>query len=173
MRKAIGAISGNSRKRRSRKIIRALVRTVEFKQARNIMTYIPISGEVDTRTVLLSARKGHKKIYVPKINSSRKTIAAIRISNPSLELKKGKYGILEPCGRHLSRLNPAKIDLVIVPGLGFDRSGGRLGRGAGYFDRFLKRTKKAKKIGLAFREQMRKKIPMESHDVFMDRVIAG
>lgn len=154
-------------------MIRALTRSAEFKRARNIMTYVPLSNEVDTWTFLSDASRHQKNIYVPKIHARRKTMSAVKISNPIKDLKKGSYGIFEPRGRHLPRLNPSRLDLVIVPGLGFDRSGGRLGRGAGYFDRFLKRTGKAKKIGLAFREQMKRKIPMESHDVYLDRVIVG
>ena len=153
--------------------MRVLFRSAEFKHARNIMTYVPVSGEVDTRDFLSGAFCRDRNIYVPKINSVRKTMTPVQVNNPARNLKRGSYGIMEPHGHHLKKLNPAKLDLVIVPGLGFDRSGGRLGRGAGYFDRFLKRTKKAKKIGLAFREQIKKKIPMESHDVFLDRVIVG
>lgn len=173
LQKAVKKISKNSRKRRGQKIIRTLTRTFAFKRAQNIMTYVPVSGEIDTREILSLAGCRHKNIYVPKIDSWRKNMSAVRIKNPRVDLKKGTYGIMEPRGRHLRKLSPARLDLVIVPGLGFDRYGGRLGRGAGYFDCFLRRTKKAKKIGLAFREQMRKKIPMESHDVFLDRVIVG
>ena len=173
LRQAVKKITKNSRRHRSQKISRSLMRSAEFKRAHHIMIYVPIAGEVDTRDFLSQAFCQDKNIYIPKINSTTKKMTPIQIKNPKSELKRGTYGIMEPHGRHLKRLNPAKLDLVIVPGLGFDRSGGRLGRGVGYFDRFLKRAKKAKTIGLAFREQIRKKIPMERHDVYLDRVMIG
>jgi 5-formyltetrahydrofolate cyclo-ligase len=63
------------------------------------------------------------------------------------------------------------MDLIIAPGVAFDRRGGRLGRGGGYYDRLLRRAEKVPVIGLCFREQLVKKVPMKPHDVRMNKVI--
>ena len=68
---------------------------------------------------------------------------------------------------------PEELELVIVPGLGFDREGGRIGRGEGYFDRFLAEAKRAYKIGLAFECQMVERVPCESSDVILDEILVG
>ncbi len=64
------------------------------------------------------------------------------------------------------------MDVIVVPGVGFDRAGGRLGRGGGYYDRALRSAPKVPKIGLCFREQLVKKIPMAKRDVRVDKVIS-
>lgn len=135
------------------------------------MTYIALSDEVETRGLILKALALRKKIYVPRLNRSRGEMMAVPIQNLSTELSKGSYGVLEPKRLNSSKRKKATFDLVIVPGVGFDKKGGRLGRGGGHFDRFLKKVKRAKKIGLAFREQIVKKIPMGRTDIRVDRVV--
>jgi 5-formyltetrahydrofolate cyclo-ligase len=63
------------------------------------------------------------------------------------------------------------MDLIIVPGVAFDRKGGRLGRGAGYYDRLLRKARSVPKIGLCFREQLVRKVPMKKHDMSVDKII--
>lgn len=135
------------------------------------MTYVALSDEVDTRELILKALALRKNVYAPRIFKKRKEIGIFQIRHPRKDLRKGTYGIQEPGALSFHQGNPARLDLVIVPGLGFDRRGGRLGRGGGYFDRFLLKTNRARKIGLAFREQMVRKIPIGSHDIRVDRVI--
>ena len=93
-----------------------------------------------------------------------------RVRHLSRDLKESCYGIREPkafCpGRSADRM-----DVIIVPGVGFDRAGARLGRVGGFYDRALRRVRKVPKIGLCFREQLVKKIPVKKHDVRVDKVI--
>lgn len=135
------------------------------------MTYVALSDEVDTRELILKALALRKNVYAPRVLRKRKEIGIFQIRHPLKELRGGTYGIQEPGVANRSQGDPARLDLVIVPGLGFDRRGARLGRGGGYFDRFLLKAKRARKIGLAFREQMVRKIPTGCHDVRVDRVI--
>lgn len=161
-----------SRQKKSRMILARLMRGREFQKAKNIMTYIPLEGEVNTLPLVLEARVLGKNVFVPKIRA-RGRLDAVRIIEPARDLKRGAYGILEPKRVRGRTISPSRLDLVVVPGLGFDRKGRRLGKGKGYFDRFLKRAKGAKKIGLAFREQILKEVPMDSWDVPMDKVISA
>ena len=82
---------------------------------------------------------------------------------------RGNYGIYEPDPARSQQVPEQQIDFIVVPGLAFDRLGGRLGRGAGYYDRLLSRTS-AFKAGFAFVEQLVQTVPMEPFDVKMDCV---
>lgn len=104
---------------------------------------------------------------------SKTKICAKQVNAYSELLDAGAFGILEPkpdCrNRPERRFSPEKIDLVLVPGLAFDRSGGRLGRGKGFYDRFFQKlSKKAVLVGLAFDEQLVERVPIEPHDRKMD-----
>ena len=128
------------------------------------------------------ALKLGKKIAVPACDIKAKEIKPCLLRTlENRHLKKGAYGISEPspCAQGLGEpfatqlIDPAKIDLCIVPGLAFDLSGNRLGRGLGYYDRFLSRLpESAHKIGLAFKFQVLKRLPFcLPHDVRVDKVI--
>ena len=82
------------------------------------------------------------------------------------DLEPGSYGILEPNSEKIRKISTEKIDLIIVPGIGFDSKGNRIGHGKGYYDNLLKNSKKAIHIGLAFEKQIVIKIPVEYHDNF-------
>jgi 5-formyltetrahydrofolate cyclo-ligase len=92
------------------------------------------------------------------------------------ELAPGMLGILEPPEdlrrRPEKRIDAERLDLVMVPGAAFDARGGRIGRGKGYYDRLLRRTRPdALRVGVAFQCQIFPGVPMQEHDVFMDKVI--
>lgn len=135
------------------------------------MAYMPLRHEVDTRAVLVKLLALKKKLFLPAVNREREEIAIFQVKNLTRDLTPGSYGILEPRPGRCVPGRPSDLDLVLVPGLGFDRKGGRLGHGKGYFDKFLRKVKRAKKIGIAFKEQILEKIPLEKHDQRVDRVI--
>ena len=90
----------------------------------------------------------------------------------SLEnLVTGKFGIRSV--KDPIKIDPSQIDLIIVPGAGFDRLGNRLGLGGGFYDRFLQKTPRALKIALAFQFQIVDKIPVESHDQKIDAIVTS
>lgn len=159
-------------RRKSGKILSLLLRSSDFKKAKNIFVYMSLKNEVQTKGVIAKALKLGKRVFAPRINPRTKEIAIYEIRRPAADLRAGTFGILEPRARKNRKGNPSELDLILVPGLGFDHRGRRLGRGEGYFDRFLRKTGKAQKIGLAFREQIVKKIPSERHDVRVDKVLA-
>ena len=171
LRQSLQPISRLDKRKKSQTITGKVLKHPYFKKAVNIVTYIGLLGEVQTRDLVLKALKMKKNIFIPRIDLARKEIKIYQIRNWKTDLRKRTYGILEPKPAPKRLGDVKQIDLVIAPGLGFDRSGRRLGRGGGYFDRFLSRAQKAKKIGLAFREQIISRIPTGNHDVRMDCVI--
>jgi 5-formyltetrahydrofolate cyclo-ligase len=114
-----------------------------------------------------------KTVVVPYMDSAR--IHLFRLESLD-ELAPGQFGILEP-RRELRNapgksVDPARIELVVVPGVGFDRQGGRVGHGRGYYDELLKRIRpEVPRIGLAYECQLFDAVPMLPHDVPMNRVI--
>ncbi|MFA6600222.1 MAG: 5-formyltetrahydrofolate cyclo-ligase [Candidatus Omnitrophota bacterium] len=171
LRQLLNAMPVPSRRRKSLTIVRRLIRTEFFKKARSIVTYVALPTEVDTRRVIAKALATGKKVCVPRVSLRARTMKTFEIRDMERDLRPGAYGILEP--RKGSReVRGTQFDLILCPGLGFDRRGRRLGRGAGYFDRFLKAQKRAFKVGLGFREQVVARVPATGDDVAMDFVIA-
>jgi 5-formyltetrahydrofolate cyclo-ligase len=159
----------DTRNRKSKKILEKLLRTGVFKTAKIIMFYIAFDGEVNTEDMIKEAKKLGKIVTVPVCKRNRITIRPC-ILDDNTGLKKGPYGICEPSTKRFIRLKT--LDLVIVPGIAFDKKGNRLGRGKGCYDRFLKRIPKdTPSIGLAFGFQILPTIPAKTHDVSVDRVI--
>ncbi|PIU82979.1 MAG: 5-formyltetrahydrofolate cyclo-ligase [Elusimicrobia bacterium CG06_land_8_20_14_3_00_38_11] len=151
----------------SRKILKKLFRMEEFRRAKKVMFYSSFGNEVSTEKMIEKSLKLKKQVFLPKILKGK--IVPVQIENLK-ELVLGKFGILEPKVTMECRLRPADFDVIIVPGVAFDKNCNRIGFGKGYFDRFLK-TQKAKKIGLAHSFQIVKKIPAGKFDVPMDLVI--
>ncbi len=138
----------------------------EYKNAKNILCYASFGSEVDTKCLINTILADGKSLFLPKCEVATHTMQAIKVEDLST-LKKGAYGIEEPVG---DCINPAIVDLVIVPLVSFDRSCARLGYGGGYYDRFLPKIT-AKRIAIAFSEQETDRLPTEDTDVLMDMII--
>ena len=144
----------------------------EFKKAKNIMFYVSFKNEVSTReTIKELLAKKEKTIVVPYVLENYPILQLSELKN-FYWLEPKTFGILEPKELYIREFNHEKLDLVIVPGIVFDKKGYRIGYGHGYYDRFLKILKKGvKKIGLAFELQIVGEIPEEEHDVPLDIVV--
>jgi 5-formyltetrahydrofolate cyclo-ligase len=161
-------IPAELRHKKSRLVFNKLFRTSEFRKAEHVALYYGIVGEVGTRAFLKKIMK-IKELYLPEAVVSGKKLV-FRKFRAFSDLRKNAYAIMEP-KRSCPRRSTARMDLIVVPGVGFDRQGGRLGRGDGYYDRALRRLRRVPTIGVCFREQIVKKIPMEARDVRVDKVI--
>jgi len=132
------------------------------------------TGEVETGPVIKKALTMGKKVVLPVTLVKDRDMKPVYLRDIK-RFKKGPYGIYEPDGP-LNR-TPAElknIDLVIVPGLAFDRKNNRIGRGKGYYDNFLRRLPKGKsKIGLGFRFQLLSRVPATKRDIPLTGVITG
>lgn len=154
--------------KKSKVIQKRLFRNLFFKKARIIMFYLSFAGEVDTAKMIQEAENLGKTIAVP-ICAKTKTLRPCFFKY-GMNLRKGPYGVYEPARRRL--VNLEDLDLVIVPGLAFDRKGNRLGRGKGYYDHFLKElSRKTSTIGLAFNFQILPTLPTTADDIAVDKVI--
>lgn len=139
-----------------------------LKNIRNILIYNSFQSEVDTKKFIKFFWEKNINVYIPAIINDK--IIAVKFS-PDDKLNKGKYGILEPV-KKIKIKNIKSLNIVFVPGIGFDINGNRIGFGKGYFDRFLKNLdEKTIKIGLAFSKQIVKKIPATKQDIKMNYII--
>ena len=148
-----------------------LLEQEEFVKAKRIMFYLAFDGEVKTKNMINKARELDKEIYAPICDREEKMLKPGLLSNDST-LVKGPYQAWEP--QTTDGLSLEELDLVIVPGVGFDAHNNRLGRGKGYYDRLLKQTAgKVYSMGLAFDFQVLPKLPLDSHDMPVDKVISA
>ena len=163
MREILSAMPPEAVARKSRLACQAVAALEEFRSAEAIMTYLPIAGELNATAIALAAWRLAKTVLVPKVNWRRRCMLAVEIDSLDDGLLAGRHGIPEPVR---DAPWPAdRIDLVIVPALAYDRTGARLGRGGGFYDRFLAQAElRAVACGLAFDEQVLAELPLQPHD---------
>lgn len=160
----------DNQQRKSRKIKNKLFKEGVFKKAKTVMFYIALKGEVNTEEMIKEAKKTGKIVTVPVCKRENTISLKPCILDDHAKLKKGPYGVMEPATE--SYLHLEDLDLVIVPGLAFDKKGARLGRGKGCYDRFLgELSGKTASIGLAFDFQILPSVPTTEHDVDVNKVI--
>lgn len=139
-----------------------------FQKARVVLAYWSMEDEVFTHDFVCKWAK-EKTLLLPCVRGNE---LDIRYFDGRDKLCPGEgFAIPEPIGQLFTELD--RIDVVLVPGVAFDASGNRLGRGKGYYDKILQQTKKAYKIGICFDFQLLNQVPVEDHDVVMDRVLYG
>lgn len=166
------SLSKEEIKEKSNKIKNNLFSLKEFEKAKNIMFYVSTNTEADTQEIIEELlKKKEKTIIVPYVIKDDLKLHVSELKDFN-ELVPKTFEILEPKEPYAREFNPDKLDLVIVPGIVFDKKGHRIGYGYGYYDRFLKTIRKETvKIGLAFDFQLIEDIPEEKHDVPMDIVV--
>lgn len=163
------ALSGEQRREYSAASCQRLLRLPELGAAKTVFSYLPTWDEVDITTLnaALESRgvavayplclgKGHMEAYVPESAGA---------------FLPGVYGIKAPDPECSRLVDPAEIDVVLLPCVAFDRERNRLGHGAGYYDRYLPRCNRAKLICVAFEAQRLERVTVDEHDRKMDMVI--
>ena len=140
-----------------------------FNAAKCVLLYASKGGEVHTDGIIQSALSLGKKVALPVTNREGHALELYRINSIG-ELSEGAFGILEPPRSQEMHVQPEEVDLVVVPGVSFDRRGHRIGHGMGYYDALLKKVNGCK-IGLAYDMQIVEHVPDEPHDVAVDMVI--
>lgn len=152
-------------KKKSKNIFDKLELELLFIVAQKIMVYFSVEGEVYSHD-FINKWNNIKEIYLPSVEENDilpKKFKGMNIIKPG-----NKYGIPEPTGEEIEDLQ--MLDLIIVPGIAFDKSNHRLGHGKGFYDRFLAKTN-AYKIGVCFDFQYFESIPFSQQDILMDKVI--
>lgn len=134
-----------------------------YKESKAIALYFSMKSEVDTKELIKESLLLGKKVLLPRIINKNKMIF-IEI-NDNTEYERNSFGVMEPIGEEYK-----DIDLIIVPGVAFDKNNNRLGYGRGYYDKYLS-NKDIYKIGICYSEQLIDKIEVEEHDIKMDLII--
>ena len=143
-----------------------------YKNSSFIMTYVNFGSEVITEEIIRSSLNQGKKIGVPITIPETRKLLVSELRDYDRELELGVYNILTPKSEYIREINPSKIDLVLVPGVAFDKNGYRIGYGGGYYDRFLcKLSNKAVTIALAFSIQLIDSVPKGIYDLPVDYVL--
>ena len=168
----------------SEKIIQAIMHDSDVSHAQVIMAYYSLPDEVCTHNLIPLLHAQGKTILLPVVQGqdpSTLRLAQDKLSSgQDIVLKEyksteslipGKYNIQEPQGPPFTDYH--QIQVALIPGMAFDADGNRLGRGKGYYDRFLPKLKNAKKIGICFDFQILEQVPTEKHDARVEKVITS
>lgn len=157
---------------KSKIIADTLINFDKYQQSENIMLYVATKKEVQTQEVIESAQKDNKKIFIPLINRENSDLIPALIYDFKKELVLGNLGIYQPREEFYRLYSPKILDLVIVPGVAFTGQGNRLGRGGGYYDRFLTKVREnTYLVALAFEMQIVDQIPKDENDIPVDFII--
>ena len=167
-------------KRRKSDIIRdKLLNEEEFKKAKCVVSYVSMGEEADTHQLIDESIRMGKIVGVPvllpaKGGKGEKKLMISRITDRMKQLEVGPYCISQPKPSDIKPISCAEMDLILVPALAFDRKGRRLGRGKGYYDRFLGNIpESALTVGLCFDFQMMESVPTLPHDIPVRMVISN
>ena len=167
---------------KSTEICKKILTSLQYNAATSIFAYMALPDEVDLSPVIQDALENGKNVAVPKIISQTENIIQFfyldKTKNLTEQTATGTYNILEPDESLPARLDPAQKTLILVPGRAFTKEGDRLGRGKGYYDRFLgdiflngnRKDTEAYVIlaGVCFDFQIKKSLPIDDRDIKMD-----
>jgi len=153
-----------------REIQEQVLALTDFQRCRTLASYLALPGEVRTDLIHEAAWLSGKALCVPVYRAERHDYAFSRLERDD-PLEQGPMRVLQP--RRPRWMAAGSIDLALVPGVAFDEDGGRVGHGGGHYDRLLAAAEAGKtiKVGLAFRFQMFARVPMEAHDVRLNRIV--
>lgn len=164
------SLSNESKQKRSAVIIQKFLGLRQYNSSTNILAYFPFRSEIDICTIIEKALGQGKRIVFPKVNKEKLDLYYIKSLSRGLE--PGRYDIMEPIPSECEKALPLEIDLVVVPGVGFDPGMNRLGYGGGFYDRLLREIPpQAPRIALAFDLQVMDHIPVSEHDLKIDVLI--
>jgi 5-formyltetrahydrofolate cyclo-ligase len=166
LREEIKAIAPEERRRASLAAADLLRRQTIWRDGQTILFYAATTGELDLTILLEEALAAGKTVALPAFVADSGAYDAFVVRHLANDCVSGKFGILEP-KPDCPRLPLNRLDLILVPGVAFDVTGQRLGRGQGFYDRLLAGVT-AVKCGVAFDLQIAEQIPAETHDIRMN-----
>lgn len=164
LRALLAAITPEQRHARSMKACRSLVEQPEYQRAEAILVFLSLPSEVDTTQLVLQAWEDRKRVLAPRVSWDQRRMIPVEIRSLDQDVVQTVTGPPEPIQG--VPFPTDYIDLVIVPGLGYDLLGNRLGRGRGFYDRFLAQPElQATSCGLAFEDQVVPTLPVGPNDM--------
>jgi 5-formyltetrahydrofolate cyclo-ligase len=155
---------------KSYQIKKRLFETKEFQESKTILFYVSYDNEVYTHDMIKECILNKITVIIPVSDKKNRSLILSKLGKWT-NLETGAYGILEKKKDKIEEYPIHNVNLVIVPGVGFDENGNRIGHGKGYYDNLLKKSTKASHIGLAFESQIVKKIPIDEHDIPLHKII--
>lgn len=164
LRDTLAQMTEEDRRSKSSLACALLANSGEFTAARVVMLYLSMASEVDTAALALRCWQAGKTVVVPKVSWDQRRMLPVEITSLTSDLTTVRAGVREPVAG-----NPMPVefvDLAVVPGLGFTATGYRIGRGMGFYDRFLAQPEFAGvSCGLCFEEQVLEQLPVQAHDM--------
>ena len=157
------SMNKEEKERRNLRIRERLFLNPKFQKANIIMSYVSKSYEVDTWTIIEKSLEMGKKVAVPYVLKDERLIFPSLVLDCK-ELVKGPYGVYQPHPDNIRRVDLNQLDLLLVPGIAFDKAGNRLGHGKGYYDRFLKKVPYTYSLGLSYNFQIIDFLPISNLD---------
>lgn len=154
----------------SEAVCSSIVHGGQWSVTATILLYYPLPDEVDVRPLIRMAYQAGHKVLLPVVVGDE---LELRVYQGEDSLRVGAYNIMEPIGPLFPRELYGQVQTALVPGMAFDATGHRLGRGKGYYDRLLPQLPQTYKIGVCYPFQFLASIPSEEHDVSMNEVVCG
>lgn len=158
----------NHKKGKSQSITKKVIENEIYKKAKVVALYKSLLSEVDTRELIEYSIASGKIVALPRVVDNE--LKFYKINSLEDTLKKSKFGVEEPVEDEMNLIDKCDIDLVIVPGICFDKEKNRLGFGKGFYDRFLNHTN-LETIAICFHEQIIDQVPTNENDIKMRQII--
>jgi 5-formyltetrahydrofolate cyclo-ligase len=171
LRAARRALSPRQQRAAARALYRRLAQHPSFRRARSVAFYLPNDGEIDPRPLLHEAQRRKKTTFLPVLDAWPRTRMVFQRVRPGEKLVRNRFGIAEPVITRQRQRRAWSLDLVLLPLVGFDERGGRLGMGGGFYDRGLAYLKRRNAwcspalLGLAHDCQKVDRLALASWDV--------
>tara|TARA_R110002072_G_scaffold150953_4_gene299873 strand:+ start:99491 stop:100078 length:588 start_codon:yes stop_codon:yes gene_type:complete len=169
----LDGVSEQERTDASTQLCQRLIGTSYYQEAETILAYASMASELSLDPLIEHAISDGKTVCVPRIDWDHKAMEPAQIRNLDADLRMGRYGVRAPVGG-CPLVEKSTLDLILIPGLGFDSGLRRLGRGAGFYDRMIDALGMPRPlmVGVCFGCQVIERVPTEAHDWLMDRVFA-
>jgi 5-formyltetrahydrofolate cyclo-ligase len=163
-------LPATARAARSAATVARVLELPEFARARTLVAFSALPKELDLSELLTKARQLGKRVGLPRVRGDAQTLELREVAQDA-QLVEGAFGVFEP-EPSAPLIDPADVDLALVPGLAFDARGHRIGYGRAFYDRLLPLLPRAFRIGVAFDFQFVSELPDEPHDVPMHCIVS-
>ena len=163
-------LTAEQKEQKSRRACLGLTSCRPFRQASIVMMFLSMPDEIDTTAAIRMAWQEGRTVVVPRVDWDHRTMTPIAVDSLDTNIAIERRGLRNPLSGAV--VDVERIELVVTPGLGFDRQGHRIGRGAGFYDRFFDDLRlRAVRCGLCFSEQVVESVPIEESDRSVDWLV--
>ncbi|MGE4285726.1 MAG: 5-formyltetrahydrofolate cyclo-ligase [Phycisphaerae bacterium] len=170
IRASLSLLSPSKAAEAAEKVCEKIITLDEYRQAETVMCYLSFGNELCLDLLVREAISAGKELSVPRVRAKGEKMEAVSVISLEKCTEKDTFGIRVPeTGRTVAK---ESIDLILVPGLAFDYDGGRLGRGAGFYDRFLESGCRAKLCGVCYDFQLTGAVPVDKGDHLVHSIVS-